>query len=412
MGAVYEATHRDLGKRVALKTLHRRIAGAPEVRARFMREGQAAARIHHDNVVDVSDVGVEGDIPYLVMEYLEGESLAAAIERETRLPVEKIAGIMVPVAAALVVAHAEGVIHRDLKPENVFLCRDRSGTKPKVVDFGISKMVESEGRAALTSTSAMLGTPFYMSPEQAQDARNIDARTDQYSFGVILYEAATGQRPFNDESLYSLLSSIVQGQFKPPLGVVPELPEAFDALVRRAMARDPADRFPDMAALGAALLEFADERTHILFSHAFDGAPAPSKAPPAKVSAATPLQASYAGASSTVTSELRKPSSRMMPLVAGVAIVILGGATVFAMRGNHAPAAAASVAPAPEPAAPLVVSATAPASSIPAAPSASVVPVVSVAPVASAAPVASVAPKPKRVPHPITHPVAPKLAPR
>jgi len=167
MGAVYEAVHLDLEKRVALKVLLPSMASTAELVARFEREGRAAAKIRHPNVVDVSDVGVEAGAPFLVMEFLEGESLAGMLHREGALPVGRVAEVMLPVMGAVAAAHALGVVHRDLKPDNIFLARLGDGTVvPKVLDFGISKTAPNGG-PALTGTGVMMGTPCYMSPEQA-----------------------------------------------------------------------------------------------------------------------------------------------------------------------------------------------------------------------------------------------------
>ncbi len=266
MGAVYEGVHRDLRKRAAIKLLHPQLAQSREVRTRFLREGQAASRVRHPNVVDVYDVGVEGDVPFLVMELLVGESLAVLLRRYQRLPPERVVDLLVPVVVALAAAHDLGVIHRDLKPENVFLCRERGGVRPKVLDFGISKIIDVEVGGRLTGTEAFLGTPFYMSPEQAQNVAEIDGRTDQYSLGVLMYEALTGRRPFEASTLYALMSAIVAGRCEPLRSLEPAVPEALAAVVARAMAPLAEARYPDVRALGADLLPFAGERVRMLYA--------------------------------------------------------------------------------------------------------------------------------------------------
>jgi serine/threonine-protein kinase len=256
MGAVYEATHLDLGRRVALKTLHRRHLESAQARSRFMREGQAASRIQHPNVADVFDVSTDESHPFLVMEFLEGEDLSQLIARDAPLSVERTANLLVPVIAGVAAAHAQGVLHRDLKPENIFLSAEHNGIRPKVLDFGISKVM-NEGVSNLTDTGAFMGTPYYVSPEQAQGAKDIGVAADQYSLGVILYECTTGLRPIEETTLYAMIRRIVSGDFAPPRQVRPAMPSAFEAVILRAMALDPVKRFPTTRALGEALLEFA-----------------------------------------------------------------------------------------------------------------------------------------------------------
>ena len=207
MGVVYEAEHTGLKKHVAIKTLHSTMASDPLIRARFLREGEAASKIRHPNVVDISDIIDDGAFPYLVMEFLEGESLEALIDREVPLPLHRIADLLLPIFSAVNAAHEEGVVHRDLKPANIFLCRQRDGSLvPKVLDFGISKLADYSDTKGLTGTDSILGTPEYMSPEQIRGSRDVTSASDQYALGVILYECATGRLPFTNESMYELIS--------------------------------------------------------------------------------------------------------------------------------------------------------------------------------------------------------------
>jgi serine/threonine-protein kinase len=274
MGEVYEAHHRALEKRVALKTLAPSLAKDDEVIARFLREGRAAARIHHPNVVGISDVDVEGDTPYLVMELLDGEDLADLLGRGGALGVEEALDIILPVLSAVSAAHEKGVIHRDLKPANIFITRSeaKNVVEPKVVDFGISKLTSgsADEGLALTKSGTILGTPYYMAPEQARGAASADARSDQYGLGVILYECLTGTLPFEESTLLALFHVIVQGQFLPPRHHRPDLPEALEAAILRAMQTDPANRFPDVASFGLALLPFASKRAAAEWRPAFE----------------------------------------------------------------------------------------------------------------------------------------------
>ncbi|MFO0728658.1 MAG: serine/threonine-protein kinase [Myxococcota bacterium] len=264
-GAVYEAEHVGLKKRVAIKVLLPELAQRRDHQERFLREGEASSRVHHPHVVDVNDVGIVAEMPYLVMEYLEGRDLASLIAEQGHLPVEQLADLMVPTCAALAEAHRQGVIHRDLKPANIFLVNDPlHGLQPKIVDFGISKITDGE-EMGLTTAGALLGTPSYMSPEQAKADPSISARTDQYSLGVIMLEAATGQRAFKATSMYEMLTKIVSGVFEPPRALRAEIPPEFEAIILRAMRTEPEERYPSMLDLGLALLPFAGERTRLVW---------------------------------------------------------------------------------------------------------------------------------------------------
>jgi eukaryotic-like serine/threonine-protein kinase len=268
MGAVYEAVHRDLKKRVAIKVLSATLA-SEDAKQRFLREGEAASRISHPNVVDVTDVGVEGALSYLVMEFLEGEDLSNRLAREGSLSPRDAADILLPVCAGLAVAHDEGVVHRDLKPENIFLVRQRQGgVEPKVLDFGISKLT-GRNAMAMTGTIATFGTPYYMPPEQVRGARQADQRSDVYALGVVLYECVTGRRPFEADNIYSMLHAIGGGEYPSPRTVRPELPLELEATIVRAMRLDPADRFPSVRHLAVALLPFASDKSRVVWSETF-----------------------------------------------------------------------------------------------------------------------------------------------
>jgi serine/threonine-protein kinase len=258
MGAVYEGIHRDLKKRVAIKTLHPSVAAMPAARARFLREGEAASRINHPNVVDVTDVGTEGGITYLVMEFLEGEDLAAMLERLGALPIPAAVDIMLAICSAIAVAHDEGVIHRDLKPGNVFMSRTRhGGSKPVVLDFGISKLSAGGGNTmALTGSGAAMGTPYYVAPEQIRSAAGVDARSDQYALGAILYECVTGRRAHEGQSLYEVIRSVGDGAFPPPRVYRADVPPELEAAILRAMSLDPEQRLSSVRAFARAIAPF------------------------------------------------------------------------------------------------------------------------------------------------------------
>ncbi len=279
MGAVYEAKHRELGKRVALKALHRRIADDPRARARFVTEGRATSRLRHPHVVDVSDHGILNGVPYLVMEFLEGETLAEVIARDGALSVTRTVEVMLPVCAAVTATHAEGIVHRDLKPANIFLSRDGLGREQvKVLDFGVSK-VDSLDVDGLTATGALIGTPWYMSPEQAQDPRSAQAPSDQYTLGVILSECVTGRRAFDGKSLYVVLRNIVSGTMATPRAVRPEIPEDFEAVVMRAVSVDISARYASVDDLARALLPFAPTPSRSSWGPIFHADPATLEEP-------------------------------------------------------------------------------------------------------------------------------------
>ncbi len=365
MGAVYEGIHRELKKRVAIKVLSGPVAANEEAKQRFLREGEAASRIQHPHVVDVTDVGVDGTTTYLVMEFLEGEDLAHKLVREGALGVRDAVDILLPVCAGLSVAHEEGVIHRDLKPENIFLAKRRQGgVEPKLLDFGVSKM--TGGGPALTGTTASFGTPYYMPPEQVRGARQVDQRSDVYAMGVVLYECVCGCRPFESESIYTILHAIGAGEYPAPRSVRADLPVAVESAIVRAMQVDPTGRFPTVRQFAAALLPFASETSQILWRDTFgiDGpATAPTLAATGNPTAKTKLPTSQPPGRSTSTlgttvgeridGEPRTPVKSRRPVALAAGLVVAGGivaAVGLAHRPAPAPAPpqqAATPAPAP-----------------------------------------------------------------
>jgi hypothetical protein len=253
MGVVYRAVHVVTGKPLAVKWILRPTADE-RVRSRFLREARAAARIDHPNVVNVFDVGEVGPCGYLVMELLRGETLKSRLLREIT-PAEVIA-LLLPAMRGIVAVHAAGVVHRDLKPENIFLCvgPDGAAREAKVLDFGISAFTEVDAADARpTGEGLIVGTPAYMSPEQLEGAPRIDQRSDIYALGVILYEGLTGQRPFQATTFSALMAAIVAQEPVPPSQLQPSVPEAWSAIVLRAMAKRPEDRFQTVQSLIEAL---------------------------------------------------------------------------------------------------------------------------------------------------------------
>jgi len=244
MGEVYAGRNLTTGKRVAIKRLRDMPDSKHELEARFVREAQAASALEHANVVQVFDVAQSDGIFYMVMELLRGESLSAYIEREAPMPAERAAAVLLPALAALHHAHQRNIIHRDLKPDNIFLSQleGTEGFTPKLLDFGIAKLLDDSDRLALTRTGAVMGSPLYMSPEQTLDSGSVDARADIYAMGVILYEMLSGQRPFEASSYPALVYAIMHGPARPLLELVPTIDPAVVAVVDRAMARNRDDR--------------------------------------------------------------------------------------------------------------------------------------------------------------------------
>jgi serine/threonine protein kinase len=271
MGSVFEARHTRLGKRVALKTLHTSLAERSAGRERFIREAELIAKIRHPNVVDISDVGVHEDIPYLVMEFLEGESLGERLVEGQAMDARDVADLMLGVVAGLLAVHQRGVVHRDIKPDNIFLARDpEGGVVPKIIDFGVSKDIgQSASVTADGQVHTVVGTPHYMSPEQLRGSKQLGPRTDQYAIGVVLYQAVTGAMPFDGSSLVGLVRAIDEGTFPLPSSKNPSLDPAFEQVVVRAMAMNPDDRFESMRDLGLALASFASPEVAAHYTRRF-----------------------------------------------------------------------------------------------------------------------------------------------
>lgn len=362
MGAVYEVEHELTKHRRALKLLHAEMVRSPGVVARFLREASAAGRIGSRHIVETFDAGqLETGEPYIVMEMLKGKPLDALIEKKGRLDYAQAVEILKQACDGVQAAHDAGIVHRDLKPENLFLV-ESNRIFVKILDFGISKFDPSRTEGMnLTQEGTALGTPFYMSPEQVRGESNLDARTDVYALGVVLYECLTGKKPFDADSLPHLAVLIHEGKYPPLKSIRPDAPVGLESVIARAMAVDRNHRYPTARALGQALQEvdvagdLAAGGTLIAPATAIDGTPKlviddSKKASPSGAEAVTGALAE-AGA--------RKGRGKLLA-AAVVAAALCGVLAVWISRREptraavdapvetRAPAASGSVEPAPE----------------------------------------------------------------
>ncbi len=384
MGVVVQATHLELDERVAMKFLLPHAVESAEAAARFVREARAAVKIKSEHVARVTDVGrLENGSPYIVMEFLQGADLSAVLQRGP-LSIEDAVDYLLQAADAMAEAHAAGIVHRDLKPSNLFMSMRSDGTPIiKVLDFGISKVnVPDTSDAALTRTTTIMGSPFYMSPEQMRSSKDVDHRTDIWALGVILYELLSGTPPFNGETLPQLVASILA---EPPMALRekrPEVPPELEAVVLHCLEKDRNLRFQSVGALAQALVNFASRRSRHTAERiirlsgldmpgsARDPATTGSAYPPSRAmdlsGATSPMAVAPTGArtnTSWTDTNRGAPQGRTTALVLGALglVGVLAVGAFFALRGQQGassePAsssepAAANVAPAPPPAAP------------------------------------------------------------
>ncbi len=373
MGAVFEGEHTGVGRKVAIKVLHPSFARNAEIVGRFQREARSAAAIGHDNIIEIMDFGTHDGAPYMVMEYLKGQSLRERLDERGTLPFGDAAYIMTQVLSALGAAHASDIIHRDLKPDNVFLIT-KAGHRDfvKLLDFGIAKLRgdDKPENKGLTQTGAVMGTPYYMSPEQALGKRDIDHRADLYSAGVMLYQMVTGQVPFDGESQAELLMMIVyrMNGLKRAREIVPGIPEEYDNIIVRSLEKERELRFGSAQEFAQALVPFV---TAPKVSWAPNSTGAPRSNPiPTPTPNLTPLNWEK-GVAATMPSQPRvdvpkamtaagaiaplaqpeavaKPKSRTgLFATVGVAALVAAGIGVFALKGSSRPAATQAAAQPP-----------------------------------------------------------------
>ena len=254
MAIVWRAEHLVLGIPVALKMLRPVDAHSKVARARFEKEARTVAALTHPNVVHILEYGMHGDVPFFAMELLEGETLARRLQRLKTLDATTVVWLVEQIARPVDKAHAKGIIHRDIKPDNIFLHATEEGEVPKLVDFGIAKLIDGDAKDSLTRTDAVIGTTHYLSPERARGKKPIDAKVDLWALAVVVYECMVGQRPFDEhaEDLLGLLKAIAEVDYPPP-SVLRPIPPEFDAWADQALNPNPNRRFSSAAEMAAAL---------------------------------------------------------------------------------------------------------------------------------------------------------------
>ncbi len=362
MGTVWVGEHTLLGRRAAIKVLLPEYTSREEIVQRFFNEARAVTAISDPGIVQVFDFGHANGSAYIVMELLDGEPMDARLRRIGRLaPVDAIR-LMAQVATSLGAAHAKGVIHRDLKPENIFIVGDPAvtgGERTKILDFGIAKLAGDETSGVKTRTGMVMGTPVYMSPEQCRGASTIDARSDIYALGCVLFTMVCGRPPFESEATGDLI--IMHVRDAPPVAssLVPGLPGELDALIARCLEKDPSRRFQSTAELvqGLASVEGAlfgspaliagaahgDLRRHLTPAAAMAYRQQPTPAPPdahtrlatpAQLAAPTPTTLSSATGAAVTAAPPRRKTGLVVGLVAGL-LAVGGGAFTLVARGNQ-----------------------------------------------------------------------------
>jgi len=386
MGAVWRAEHVQLRSPVAIKLIDAQIVAHPDALARFLREAQSAAALRSPHVVQILDFGADRGVPYIAMELLEGESLADRIARVGRMSPMEVARLMTQVARALGKAHEMGIVHRDIKPDNIFLVRNDEEEVAKVLDFGIAKSAAhglGPGSGSTTRTGAILGTPNYMSPEQAEGTKLVDHRTDLWALGVIGFEALVGRKPFDSDALGSLLLAICTRPIPVPSQWGFHLP-GFDQWFARACARELHERHQNARDLAAELRQICgviDTRDPSPSLQSGQLRPVTGGTLTTPYNAAGPPTGNTYGTSVTANTKRRSPVLAIS-LVLGVVALVAAGGVALVVRKSRVDAAAEASAASPVTA----TQAPAPMAEKPAATATSTAPTLSpVAPAASAA---------------------------
>lgn len=350
MGTVWVASHAITRAQVAIKFLKPEYARKLEVVHRFIREARAAVAVRHPNVVAIHDVlQLDDGTPAMVMDFLRGESLAGKLSREGKLSVETAANLLVPALGAVGAAHALGIVHRDLKPDNLFIAAEGDSAAIKVLDFGIAKLTATEGEAAstgaLTKTGSVLGTPYYMSPEQAFGEKDVDYKTDIWAFGIILYECLTGRRPTEGDNLGQVFKVIATGVIPPPTSLEPSIPADVNALILQMLTKDRRARTQSLDDVRQVLTRYGMRAPSIPMPVAqaiVELSTAPtiaSEPPPTHGARSNPPRTYSAIDMDRVVPPRRSPAWLALPVLLGLGMI--GGGGTLALRARH-PAAASS----------------------------------------------------------------------
>jgi serine/threonine-protein kinase len=356
MALVVAARHETLGHRVALKLLRPEASASPQYAQRALREARAAAALTSEHVTQVLDVGqLDSGQPYIVMELLEGSDFGAVLRERGPLAVRDVATYLVQACDAIAEAHGRGIVHRDLKPGNLFLARRRDGSPlVKLMDFGISKMVEGSPDEALTATQDSLGTPHYMSPEQLLSARDVDTRTDVWALGVLAFRLLTGAYPFVGETAPAVHIAIAS--VRPPRlrDVRPDAPVAVDDLIARCLTKSRTDRLQTVVEFARTLLPFADEDTRRRYASVGEVSVPVTEAPADDRAARASPEPDTRATWGTNGEPAARPRLRAGAVAAAVVVVAAGAGAVAVMAQSGA-----AKAPGGEPAAAMAGAATA-----------------------------------------------------
>jgi eukaryotic-like serine/threonine-protein kinase len=353
MGVVVAAHHLGLDTKVAIKLLLPEMLDQEEVVARFAREARAAARITNEHVARVFDVGaLEDGAPYMVMEFLDGSDLSEWLKRRGPLPVPEAVDFVLQACEAVAEAHAAGIVHRDLKPANLFCVRRSDGSLfIKVLDFGISKLTTTGAQsAAMTATAALMGTPFYMSPEQMDSARVVDGRTDIWALGIVLFELLTGDRPFGGQTMPEICLSIATHPAPRIRQQRPDVLPSVEAAILKCLEKQRSERFSTIGEMAAALAPFAGERSawssaragRVLTVTSDFGQATASASDASELGLGSPQSLSALG-------HTKRVGSRRTPALlgfAGAAVALAAVAAAASLMGRSTPASPAPAVPA------------------------------------------------------------------